>query len=105
MIKITIKKEIEKIDSIIVCGHANYNESGKDIVCAGVSAIIIGGLNALTSKFDKSNFKIETKEGFTSLEILESNDEIQLILQTIIIQLKSIEESYSKFVKIRELEG
>ncbi|MCQ2748385.1 MAG: ribosomal-processing cysteine protease Prp [Mycoplasmoidaceae bacterium] len=30
--------------SISVTGHANFVISGKDIVCAGVSAIILGAL-------------------------------------------------------------
>ena len=45
---------IEKDDSIInvleVSGHSNYDTKGKDIVCAGVSAIVVGGLNALLNE-------------------------------------------------------
>jgi hypothetical protein len=32
-------------NALLVKGHANFDEHGKDIVCAGVSAIIMGALN------------------------------------------------------------
>lgn len=106
MIKITITKKNEFIKSVAVSGHANYADYGKDIVCAGVSSIIVGGINALTSIFNKDTFKIEVKEGYAYVETYKlDNKDIQLILKTIVIQLKGIKESYSKFVKIKELEG
>ncbi len=106
MIKITITKKNEFIKSVAVSGHANYADYGKDIVCAGVSSIIVGGINALTSIFNKDMFKVEVKEGYAYVETYKlDNKDIQLILKTIVIQLKAVEESYSKFARIKELEG
>ena len=47
MIKVNIEKNKTKIISLTISGHSNYDEKGKDIVCAGVSAIVVGGLNSL----------------------------------------------------------
>ena len=42
-VKVTYQKEI--VTSLTVSGHANSGEYGKDLVCAGVSAVVVGGLN------------------------------------------------------------
>ena len=47
MIKIKVLKKDEIIKSVTTKGHANFAEYGKDIVCAGVSAIMVGGLNSI----------------------------------------------------------
>ena len=47
MIQVRITKSQEKILSIDVKGHANSAAYGSDLVCAEVSAIMIGLCNAL----------------------------------------------------------
>jgi len=49
MIKIEVKKENNQIKEILIKGHANYDISGKDIVCAAASAITITTINAILS--------------------------------------------------------
>lgn len=61
--KIHICKKDGKV-SIDVCGHANYDEYGKDIVCAGVSAIVqtaILGLDAIATSYPGYVKIIESK--------------------------------------------
>lgn len=102
MIKVIITKQGELIKSLKVSGHANYNDYGKDIVCAGVSSIVIGGLNALTSLEQKDKIKALVNEGHVEIEVLDlTNQNLQYILKVILIQLRSIEESYPSFVKIK----
>ena len=102
MIKIQINKTNNKYSSLVVSGHSNYDEHGKDIVCAGVSAIVTGGLNALILE-DKNSVSYEIKDGYVNLDVLNiENNNIQLIIDVIVIQLKTIEESYKKHVKIYE---
>ena len=62
MTSITVSKADGHI-IIDVNGHANYNEYGKDIVCAGVSAIVqttILGLEALAESYP-NHVKIDYK--------------------------------------------
>ena len=42
MIKIEVKKK-----NISIVGHANYDEYGKDIVCAAVSSVVITSIEAI----------------------------------------------------------
>ena len=102
MIKVNIEKNNTKIVSLEVSGHSNYDEKGKDIVCAGVSAIVVGGLNALLNE-NKKAINYECKEGYAKVFVKEvDNDNINMILDVITTQLYTIEESYPKFIKIIE---
>ena len=101
MIKILIKYEGNKFDSLEVKGHANSAPHGQDLVCAGVSAILIGGLNNLDNV---KSFDIKIEEGYTSVKrINEISAHDEIVLQTIVCGLKTIEESYSQFISIKNL--
>ncbi len=47
MIQIDVLTQDSKILKIEVSGHAYSGEPGFDLVCAGVSSIAVGALNAL----------------------------------------------------------
>ena len=102
MIKIQINKTNNKYSSLLVSGHSNYDEHGKDIVCAGVSAIVTGGLNALIIE-NKKKISYRVNDGYVNVDVLDIDDDnLQRIMDVIIIQLKTIEESYKKNIKIYE---
>ena len=101
MIKVLIKKEEKKFVSLEVKGHAKSADQGQDLVCAGVSSVLTGGLNSLENPQD---FDIELSEGYCSVvakNSVSSHDEV--VLETIITSLKTIEESYGKFIQIKNL--
>jgi uncharacterized protein YsxB (DUF464 family) len=54
MIKIKINYEDGFIKYFKVSGHANYDEYGKDIVCASVSSIVITSINLVLKLNDKA---------------------------------------------------
>ena len=91
----------DSINELIVKGHSNYAPKGSDIVCAGVSAIVVGGINAICSLVKENNINYEVEDGYVRLTSL-NNIEVQNILKVIIVQLKSVEDSYSKHIKIVE---
>ncbi len=102
MIKIVIKRDVssQKITSIEVKGHANSDDYGKDLVCAAVSTVITGGMNALQDK--EYDFKLD--EGHAYIKALDiPSDYDAVVLKTIEIQLKTIEESNHKYVQIENL--
>ena len=74
----------EEIKKIEISGHANMADEGKDLVCAGCSTCFIGALNAIQ---DIDNFKVKVDKGLGFVEVL-------------LVQLKSIEYSYSQYLKI-----
>lgn len=102
MIKIVIKidESSQKITSIEVKGHSNKAAYGKDLVCAAVSAIITGGMNAL----NKNDFDLILDEGYSLIESNNiPNDNDAIVLKTIQIQLQTVSEAEPKFVKIEIL--
>lgn len=97
MILVTITKTNNLIKEIIVKGHANSNKYNKDLVCAGVSSIVSGTINAISEI--KGNVKYGVENGYAIIQFEDDNTS-QIIANTMIIQLKTIEESNQKFIKI-----
>jgi len=98
MIKVLIKRVENKPVSIMVKGHANSAPHGEDLVCAGVSAVVTGCFNSIE---EVKNFKMELKEGLSYIEAIgkiSAHDEV--VLETLISSLMTIEESNSKFIKL-----
>lgn len=102
MIQIRIETENDKIVYMKASGHAGSAQYGHDLVCAGVSAIITGGFNAIE---DVDCYQIGLSEGYAYIkQISEPNPKDVIVLKTILTQLRTIEESYSKFIKISLIE-
>ena len=100
MIKITATRNNGKIVNLTVKGHANSAPHGEDLVCAAVSSILVGGCNALNQP---DCFAIKLESGDASIvekSIADKHD--YEVLETMIIQFKTIEESSKKFLKVIE---
>ncbi len=99
MITVTVLKLNNQIKELLVVGHAESAPKGQDLVCSAVSAIVTGGLNALSNP---NQFEIKMKSGHVHLkanEVIAKEDEV--VLNTILIQLQTIEESYGKYLQIK----
>lgn len=108
MVNIVFLKEDEKFKQLTVSGHANTAEYGKDLVCAAVSAITIGGLNAIAEHFGSPgvSYLANVQEGYVDVVIKDLTvEKIQVILETLLIQLKSIEETYFDYIKVNVIGG
>lgn len=97
MVRVSILSKNEIVYGLEVKGHADFATSGQDLVCAGVSCIITGGFNALNKEDIES---ITLEEGYAKV-ILKPESESLKVLNTIIIQLQTIQESYSKYIQIK----
>lgn len=103
MIRVSAIYKDNFIQSITISGHAQSNESGKDLVCAGVSAISTGICNELDHRGFLTGFgKITLKEGFIQIEVNQFRDDFNIILETLITSLKTVEESSKQYIKITE---
>ncbi|MCI5745652.1 MAG: ribosomal-processing cysteine protease Prp [Erysipelotrichaceae bacterium] len=98
MISVNVSFMGKSITSLSVSGHANFADYGKDIVCAGVSAIVIGGINALHEDNEDVSFVIKSNK--LAIHVNNDSEKIQHILYTIYVQLQTIEETYNKNLKI-----
>lgn len=108
MIKVTFKKNnANEIVAFEISGHANYADNGFDIVCAGVSALAITTINSIEKI---ANYKpiIDIEEdlgGFLYCEVLydltvKQKEITEILLNSLIIGLSDLQESYPDFIEI-----
>ena len=104
MIKVEIKNSDNHLKYLTVKGHANYEEHGKDIVCASVSSMIILAINTIIA-IDEKMITHQEKGDYINIEITNfSNDAINKVMNVLISMLKELESDYPKNIKIREEE-
>ena len=94
MIKVVIKEDI-----ITISGHANYDEYGKDIVCAAVSSTVITTVNGILS-IDKNAIEV-TEKGKVEIKILKRNDIVDKLLDNMINLLTELKRDYKDNIDIR----
>ena len=100
MIKIKLLKSNDNINGIIITGHANYDDYGKDIVCAAVSSTVITTVNACLS-IDNESISYEDKDGL-KMEINKNDIVTMKIIDSMISNLKQLEKAYPKNIQIKE---
>lgn len=109
MIDVTFERRASdrRIVSFAVVGHAKYAKPGKDIVCAGVSAVSVGTVNSIEAL---AGFELPSKlsNGWLSSDIpvlpdAEQDGKMQLLLESMVVMLDTIAKSYGKHVVLREV--
>lgn len=103
MVKTNFYYQKDKIVKVEVSGHSNFDQVGKDIVCAGISAIVFGTLNALDNLVSQREVKIVAPETKVIIKVLKPSGNNQMILQTMFWQLKTISNQYQKNIIIKEV--
>lgn len=101
MTKVRVKIVNDKLFYIEIDDHANFAEYGNDVVCAGISSIVFGALNAFVY-YKLSDSRIIINDSFIRINLIEDND-IQIIAQTLLIQLETIKQSYPDYIKIENI--
>lgn len=85
-------------------GHSGYAASGKDIVCAAVSALVINTVNAIGS-FTSAAFDLDTEErsGLIAFSLKgEADHDTELLLRTMLLGLEDIQNNYGNEYLILE---
>jgi len=98
MIKITIYKNQNDLytgfDSI---GHAGYAEHGEDIICAGVSALVINTINSILT-FTDDSFDTTTEEDSGMITFHSKGNKISkdsnLLIKSLVLGLQGIQNNY-----------
>lgn len=99
MVKVSVDQKGDSITRLRITGHANSGPHGQDLVCAGVSSIAVGALNAIDLLENKRcTFKMSS--GLIEIHVIESTERLQNLLQMLVIQLSTMEESYQKHIRI-----
>ncbi len=94
MIAVSVRK-----GGIEISGHANYAEAGKDIVCAGVTALVqtlIGSLKNLT----RDEIEYEISPGRADIYYGDPSEEGKLLVDAFFIGICMIADEYPEHVRI-----
>ena len=99
MIKVNIKSKNGKVYGIVVKGHANYDDYGKDIVCAAVSTMMITTINNIICLDDSIDY-VEN-DGLLKISLREETDINQKLLNNLVMMLEDLKSQYPKNIEIR----
>lgn len=100
MIKVKIKRSNNVITSIKCSGHANYDEYGKDIVCASFSTMIIVSINSVL-EFDKNAISYTDTNNLEIINIKKDNI-TNTILNNLVNMIYELRDNYDKNIDIKE---
>ncbi|MDD3170975.1 MAG: ribosomal-processing cysteine protease Prp [Bacilli bacterium] len=95
------KDENEKINGVFISGHSNYDVNGKDIVCSAVSTAVQLTASIIEKVCPKYIFEASEKDVTMKLQIIESTEFCDIVIETLVGVLQSISESYAKYIKIK----
>ena len=102
MTNITIYKSNDLNIGFKVFGHSGYDDAGKDIVCAGISALTINFINSV-EEFMDDRFVVTTNEEDGMIDFkFESvpSKESQVLIDSLVLGLENLEQDYKDFISI-----
>ncbi|GAA0294907.1 hypothetical protein GGQ92_000707 [Gracilibacillus halotolerans] len=107
MIRVKIKRDNGQIKSFQLKGHAESGPVGHDLVCAAVSGITFGAVNAV---LELCNVPLEIDQagsegGFlkVTIEDMQPSPDLEkacLLFEGMLISLQTVEHDYSKHISI-----
>lgn len=105
MIKVNVLSDsVGNYRSIELKGHAGYDDYGKDIICASVSSLTLNMANSIEQfTHDRFDASVEEATGYFKFSFKGNiSPESKLLIDSLILGIKSIQESYGeKYIKIR----
>ncbi len=110
MLKVRLLRKADSGGEPVLCGfavegHAGFADYGKDIVCAGVSAIAQAALFGLQDILGEDVTK-EMREGYLKVQVdpsLSAKEGPKAVLRTFELGLAAVERSYPGAVKVTGL--
>ncbi len=94
MIRITLYNK-----AITCSGHANFQEKGHDIYCAGVSAVIMSAMNW----FEKDDLDYVVEDGLIRMKLINQTEDNLYKLNLLKQQLKSFTQAdFKPYIEIKE---
>ena len=99
---ITAKFEYKGEDVVAyeISGHAMSAEPGKDLVCAGVSAVTFGITNALIG-LGLDEAKVTMKEsGYLRVDTTDADEDMNALIYGLIVSLETIERENDEYLAV-----
>lgn len=94
MIAVSVRKDVIEIN-----GHAGYAETGKDIVCAGVTALtqtFIRSMQGLT----RDEIEYEVSPGRADIYFRNLSEEGKLLVDSFFIGICQIADEFPEYVRV-----
>lgn len=88
-----------RLDGITIDGHAGYAEAGKDIVCAGVTALtenLVDSIESLT----KDTIQYEISPGRVDIYYMNLSEYAKLLVDSFFLGISGIVQDFPEHVKI-----
>ncbi|MCI8394014.1 MAG: ribosomal-processing cysteine protease Prp [Bacilli bacterium] len=99
MIHITLKRKNQIVTEIYLKGHALYEDYGKDIVCAGVSAILTTTINGIL-KIKENAITYLQKKDFFQITIQSQDNVTKALIENMLDLFQELAKTYPKNIKI-----
>ena len=99
--------EDERIKGFSVSGHSGYAESGSDIVCAAISAVVTmaeATINEVCGA--KAKVRVKNEDARVTLTLPTSCDEeeaVQAVLAGMLLTLCSLRDDYPDYIEVLEV--
>ena len=102
MIKVCFYTRNKTYYGFKIIGHADYGCCGKDVVCAGVSALVINTVNAIEEFTEDKTRTSEFESGLVKFKIVgDVSPKSQLLMRALRLGLCSIYEEYGdRYIRI-----
>ena len=107
MTKCEFFTEDERITGFSVSGHSGYAESGSDIVCAAISAVVTmaeATINEVCGA--KAKVRVKDEDARITLTLPTSCDEedaVQAVLAGMMLTLLSLRDDYPDYIEVLEV--
>lgn len=105
MINITIHKTNNTFDGFEVIGHSDYEESGRDIVCASVSILSYTALNSMNLVAGISekyiHYGVDEDTGFLKINTRKNNDKTDVIYRNFLVGIQLLLEDYGDYITLK----
>ncbi len=99
--------EDDRITGFSVSGHSGYAESGSDIVCAAISAVVSmveATINDVCGA--KAKVRVKQEDARITLTLPASCDEeesVQAVLAGMLLYLCNLRDEYSDYIEVLEV--
>ena len=107
MTKCEFFTEGERITGFSVSGHSGYAESGKDIVCAAISAVVTMAEAIINDVCGaKAKVRVKEEDARITLTLPASCDEeetVQAVLAGMMVTLCNMRDNYPDYIEVMEV--
>ena len=99
--------EDDRITGFSVSGHSGYAESGADIVCAAISAVV-SMAEATINDVCGAKAKVRVKEDDARVTLMlpascDEEETVQAVLSGLMLTLISLREDYPDYIEVLEV--